>query len=297
MTAEELDSGIVLLAGAVHKQGEAKVDGFVTQVLDSIEKSPDLAAEARCAGLLGAMFHDLKPVGYTPHEPRYDALLHRVMAIFDRERSQTVDIRVRIAAAEALGQVGDPRLEFDHPQRWITIPAGKFWMGSQKTDKTKPNFDEETTEWCGPVREVTLPEFKLARFPVTVGEFARFVERKGLHQGKVLDASGWLRPIHRAGGLDAATRTWQSAGGRRQLVRSDGLLPMGRSSVADRGGVGTRRARHKRKTVSVGTGRSKRDAIELRWQHQRAHASRDLSTRRDAGRDRRHGGERVGVVR
>ena len=160
---------ILLLAGALHKQGEAKVDGFVTQVLDSVAEgsgvlisvlaspteptligtlssqrtsatiegpkqksehlTPTLAAEARCVGLLGAILLDLIPVGYQPREPRYEALLHRVTAIFDRERSQSVDVRVRIAAAEAMGQVGDPRLEPNAPKRWITIPAGSFWMG------------------------------------------------------------------------------------------------------------------------------------------------------------------------
>ncbi len=69
---------ILLLAVGLHKQGEAKVDGFVSRVLDTVTASSDLAAEANCAGLLAAVFHDLKSVGYQPHEPRYDALLGKL---------------------------------------------------------------------------------------------------------------------------------------------------------------------------------------------------------------------------
>jgi formylglycine-generating enzyme required for sulfatase activity len=184
---------ILLLAGALHKQGEAKVTAFVQQVLDSVPshtKSPSLADEARCAGLLGAVFHDLKPAGYQPNEPRYDQLLHRVMAIFDRERSQSVDVRVRIAAAEALGQVGDPRLEHNAPHRWITIPAGSFRMGSQTTDNAGLNFDEEAGGDEGPVHEVTLAAFSIARFPVTVGEFQRFVDDDGYSTEKFWKVGG-----------------------------------------------------------------------------------------------------------
>lgn len=37
----------------------------------------------------------------------------------------------------------------------------------------------EAYDWEGPVREVTLAEFSIARFPVTVCEFQRFVEDEG----------------------------------------------------------------------------------------------------------------------
>jgi formylglycine-generating enzyme required for sulfatase activity len=93
-------------------------------------------------------------------------------------------------AAEALGQVGDPRLEHDAPHRWITIPSGPFRMGSQKSDKSQPNFDEEMEDREGPVHEVTLAEFSIARFPVTVGEYQRFMEHEGYSKEKFWKGSG-----------------------------------------------------------------------------------------------------------
>ena len=102
-----------------------------------------MAAEARCAGLLGAILRDLKPAGYEPPESRYPELLDRALAIFDRQRSQTVPIETRIAAADALGQASDPRIDYRRDDYWVTIPAGKFLMGAQSKSKKKPNYDKE----------------------------------------------------------------------------------------------------------------------------------------------------------
>jgi formylglycine-generating enzyme len=50
----------------------------------------------------------------------------------------------------------------------VTIPAGRFRMGSTRF------YPEEA-----PVREVELGSFAIQRAPVTVGQFARFVEQTG----------------------------------------------------------------------------------------------------------------------
>jgi formylglycine-generating enzyme len=66
------------------------------------------------------------------------------------------------------GQAG-PSIEFD----WVMIPAGEFWMGSTKT-KDKFSWDNET-----PQHKIRLPEYRIARVPVTVAQFAAFVEATG----------------------------------------------------------------------------------------------------------------------
>ena len=65
-------------------------------------------------------------------------------------------LRSRIAAGEALGFLGDPRAG-----EMVTIPAGKFLMGEGRER-----------------HEVVLPEFQIGKFPVTNGEYARFVARR-----------------------------------------------------------------------------------------------------------------------
>jgi formylglycine-generating enzyme required for sulfatase activity len=81
---------------------------------------------------------------------------------------------VRVEAAEALCQAGDPRLTEDD---WVTIPAGTFLMGAQRKRENKPGYDPEATEYDSSVREVTFEKpFQIGRYPVTVEEYKRFVE-------------------------------------------------------------------------------------------------------------------------
>ncbi len=56
-------------------------------------------------------------------------------------------------------------IEFD----WAPIPAGEFLMGSDKTKDTQA-YDDET-----PQHPLYLPEYRIARVPVTVAQFAAFM--------------------------------------------------------------------------------------------------------------------------
>ena len=66
----------------------------------------------------------------------------------------------------------------------VTIPAGTFWMGAQKTDKNGTNYDPAADDSESPVHQVTVKAFRIARFPVTVKEFAEFVESGGYRAEK-----------------------------------------------------------------------------------------------------------------
>ena len=53
----------LLLAGILHvKQGNPRLDGLVSQILERLGTNPTLAQQARCAGLVGAMVRDLAPL-------------------------------------------------------------------------------------------------------------------------------------------------------------------------------------------------------------------------------------------
>ena len=77
-------------------------------------------------------------------------------------------IETRIAAADALGQAGDRRLDHHRNAYWVTIPAGTLLMGAQSTDPGLRNFDADADE-DEAVHEVALEEFRIARYPLTVG--------------------------------------------------------------------------------------------------------------------------------
>ena len=79
----------------------------------------------------------------------------------------------RLAAAEALGQAGDPRLA---KHEWVTIPATRnYWIGAQNEDPKGRNYDEETSD-DETLREVNLLPFRIGKYPVTVAQYLTFVE-------------------------------------------------------------------------------------------------------------------------
>jgi formylglycine-generating enzyme required for sulfatase activity len=167
----------LLLAGVLHQQGRLKVDGFVKAVLDNLSQPSSLAEQARCVGLLGAVLRDL--LQYEVVDPRYPDLLSQVLAIFDKQRASLIPIEVRIEAANALGQAGDPRLDRSSPHYWVSIPAGKFLMGAQNKEPSGPNYDPEAHVSESPVHKVDLDAYRIARYLVTVGEYQQFMERDG----------------------------------------------------------------------------------------------------------------------
>ena len=127
---------VTLLSGTLHQQGRAKVDGFIGRLFAGLGAAATLADRARCAGLIGLVLRDLEPLNYQVSDARYPALLEAVTAIFDPARSASVPLDQRIAAADALGQAGDLRLDprrllGDGPRR--KVPDGGAGEGCRRT--------------------------------------------------------------------------------------------------------------------------------------------------------------------
>jgi formylglycine-generating enzyme required for sulfatase activity len=70
--------------------------------------------------------------------------------------------RDRVLALEALGRLGDPRLE---QEPWVEVPGGVFTMGG----------DKEAYQ-AAPAHEARVEAFRLSRWPVTVSEYRQFVD-------------------------------------------------------------------------------------------------------------------------
>ena len=144
-----------------HLGGSERADKLLEAVLQG-GQGGELPAVARAVGLFGRFLPAIEVCGYKPAPElrrHFEALRDRVMAIFELEGAAKVPVKVRIAAAEALGRAGDPRLR-PEVDNFLPVPG-------------------------------TTPGLLLGRFPVTVQEFQRFVDGRAYEESRFWDAEGW----------------------------------------------------------------------------------------------------------
>ncbi|MBI3160380.1 MAG: SUMF1/EgtB/PvdO family nonheme iron enzyme [Chloroflexi bacterium] len=91
-------------------------------------------------------------------------------------------LSARIEIGNILAKIGDPRFDSqffhlpkDGQRGFIHVDAGEFVMGSD------PSLDGHAYENEEPRHTVTLPEYFIARWPVTVAQFRAFVQDSGHH--------------------------------------------------------------------------------------------------------------------
>jgi formylglycine-generating enzyme required for sulfatase activity len=181
---------VLLLGGVLYKQGPERVDAFLTRMLDGLGERATLTQRARCVGLIGRILQDLRSWKYTIADPRYQENLDRALAIFDAKQARNIDFAVRVEAADAIGQAGDPRLAGDN---WVRVEGGSFWMGAQKADRKGKNYDPEAYDSESPVHRVEVATFEIGRYPVTVLEYARFVDSGGYGNERFWQAGGYRK--------------------------------------------------------------------------------------------------------
>lgn len=165
LVSEHLDDAqwretIELFPGCLLDEGgQGRVDTLLERVLGRPGKAPDLAAEARVAGIAGRLLEPLKVYQYRPQPEiakAYSEALKRSMAIFTTEGAAQVPVKDRIAVAEALGRGGDPRLRGDN---LLEVPGTGGW--------------------------------RLGKYLVTVEEYQKFVEHQGYENADYWDEEGW----------------------------------------------------------------------------------------------------------
>jgi len=150
-------------------------DRFVTALMPQ-----NLALAGRCAA--------------QPEVRVSEGLKDRVrQALIARTQAPTADVRARIAAGLALGEVGDPRFTRRHGPYGpyllpplIDIPGGTYRIGS----------DEGLYADEAPVHSVALMPFAIAQFPVTNAEWALFMQAGGYEEERwweTEEARAWRR--------------------------------------------------------------------------------------------------------
>ena len=147
--------------------------------------------EAFIADLMGVNLPLAGRCAAQPDVEASDALKDRLRwELVARTQDADADLRARIAAGLALGELGDPRFErrsgpdgdFLLPPL-IDVPAGTFTIGSDEG-----HYDDES-----PVHQVELAAFGIGKFPVTNAEWALFMQAGGYE-----DERWWVTEADRA---------------------------------------------------------------------------------------------------
>ena len=105
-------------------------------------------------------------------------------SLVERTRDPEADLRARLAAGFALGELGDPRFLLADttyfPPVLVGIRAGRYVMGD----------DSSINERERPAGAVHLNAYSIGAFPVTVREYARFLEANGYDEPRWWDTPG-----------------------------------------------------------------------------------------------------------
>lgn len=91
---------------------------------------------------------------------------------------------VRLAMAERLGDLGDPRLPPLGPSAFLEVPEGPFLLGT--ADDDEPQRAHEY-----PQISLDLPSFEIDRWLVTVAQFDRFVDDGGYRRRELWRPAAW----------------------------------------------------------------------------------------------------------
>ncbi len=156
------------LAGCLAGTGVYRLHMLVEKVLSTGDPD-DLASLARSVGVLGRLLRILEVYDYLPPTRLgWKEVQGKVKEIFSIDGAERVPVEQRIAAAEALGQAGDHRL-------------------NQLVPEMLPISDIEGVS--------------LGRYQVTVVEYQRFVDNDGYHEHRFWEDSwdikqkeGWDGP-------------------------------------------------------------------------------------------------------
>lgn len=171
---------------------------------------PDHASANRITGAAGMnrthIAYDPRPLNYWTHilaeaqaQGRYDALLLVVTGEYPAHQPLH-DAAAALAAALIDERPAGP-MAFD----WVEIPAGEFLLGSDPTRDALAFPSEQ------PLQRLTLPTFFMARVPVTVAQFATFVERTGYQS--TAELRGFCKARTGASWKKIAGATWRSPHG------------------------------------------------------------------------------------
>ena len=115
----------------------------------------------------------------------YSSSCTRIDDLVRVTRDQSASREDRLGAGTELARVGDPRAGvLTLEPAWCRVDAGVFVMGSAAEDSQAYPYER-------PQALVRLPAFRIARYPVTNGQWERFIDAGGYQDPRWWSADGW----------------------------------------------------------------------------------------------------------
>ncbi|NNJ13331.1 SUMF1/EgtB/PvdO family nonheme iron enzyme [Chloroflexales bacterium ZM16-3] len=193
---------LLLLMGCLRLDKKHRMaDAWLTTLLDEIvgQHEKSLTQRQRDAVLAAACYRELGGRRYIQdrwHTSKVDALEARLraalLAVLEQPAPEIL-LPLRIEAGAALGQLGDPRIPVT-PDAWQRELGRRGEEFAAAGDHYWRYVRPETYQIGGwnkgePSAKIALPAFWLARFPLTVAQYAPFVA-----DGYGPDAERWWTP-------------------------------------------------------------------------------------------------------
>ena len=140
--------------------------------------------------------------------------------LLQRGRDPTADLRDRIAAADALADLGDPRWEPRSGPHgdyllppWVAVPGGEYPIGEDGPISWELRGAGGSTAAHVPAHRLALPPMRIGQYPVTHAEWACFLEGGGYDDERwwqTPDGQRWRRGELGNEGAKVNGRHWRA---------------------------------------------------------------------------------------
>jgi formylglycine-generating enzyme required for sulfatase activity len=133
-----------------------------------------------------------------------------VLALVRSLEDERVALNSRVLAGQLLARLGDPRPGVGvNPETglpdiaWCEVLAGSFIMGTREEEipalLEQFGGDRRFYEWEVPQHKVTLPAYRISKYPVTNAQYAAFVAAGGYQERRHWTGAGWRWKGDRSG--------------------------------------------------------------------------------------------------
>jgi formylglycine-generating enzyme required for sulfatase activity len=154
-------------------EGSGLADDFLSCLWQQADQQSDRQIHAELIRLIAEC---LLRSGVNIPTPLKEVIVDRIITIIEKDKQQATKLRTRIELAQALGYLGDKRLEKDD---MVFVPRGEFYMGYDFFPADRP------------ARRVLVEDFYIDKYPVTNMQFQAFLEAGGYQNPQYWTPAGW----------------------------------------------------------------------------------------------------------